>query len=58
MVWFKIICMENFDSIYGPIKIGEELNTVDCYDLKEAKRWAYNQYGPYGENIKHKVIRC
>ena len=58
MVWFKIICMENFDSVYGPFCIGDELNTIDMENIKEARRWAYNNYGPYGEDIKHKVIRC
>lgn len=58
MVWFKIITLEEVDTWLGTIKPGEELNKIDMENLKEAKEWAYDAYGPYGENIKHKVMRC
>ena len=55
MSWFKIISMETFESWLGTIKKGEEINRIEAENLKEAKQWAYNSYGPYGENIKHVV---
>lgn len=53
---FKIISMENFDSIYGEIKKGDEINSVEYETLNECKNFVRNQYGPKGENIKVKII--
>lgn len=58
MVQFNIISLEDFDSVYGYMKKGDIINTIDKENIRKAKKWAYEQYGPYGENIKHKVMRC
>lgn len=56
MKMFKIISLEDFDSICGKINKGDEINCIKANNIKEAKMWAYNQYGTMGENIKHKVV--
>lgn len=53
---FNIICMEEIDSIFGKIKIGDIINTVNYENLSECKRFIRNQYGPKGEDIKVKII--
>lgn len=53
---FKIISLEEIDGYLGKIKKGDELNCLLMNNIREAKEWAYNQYGPLGENIKHRVI--
>ena len=58
MTWFKIITLEKIDTWSGIVKPGEEINKINMENLEEAKKWAYDTYGPYGENIKHKIIRC
>lgn len=57
MPYFKIISLENFESQYGKIKKGDEINSIQAEDLLEAMTWAYDAYGPFGENIKHKIIK-
>ena len=52
---FNIISMEDFDSVYGIIKKGKVINTVQFETIKECKQWAYKNYGPMGENIKIKI---
>lgn len=56
MTLFKIISMENFDSIFGLIKKGDEINCINCEDIHEAKRFCKIQYGPKGEDIKIKIV--
>ena len=52
---YNIISMEEFDSIYGKIKKGDIINTIMFENLNECKQWAYQQYGPNGENIRIKI---
>ena len=52
---FNIISAENFDSVYGFIKKGEIINTVQFKTHDECKQWVYDKYGPMGENIKVKI---
>ena len=52
---FNIISEENFNSVYGIIKKGEIINTVQFETIKECKQWAYENYGPKGEDIKIKI---
>lgn len=54
---FRIISLENFEGWTGDFKIGDEINCIEKESLREAKEWAYNAYGPLGEDIKHKVIQ-
>lgn len=56
MTWFKIISLEEFESWYGTVKIGEEINAVNMEDINECKKWVHKQYGPSGEDIKVKII--
>ena len=55
MVLFNIICMENFNSVFGPIKKGDKLETVEQENKLECKQYVYDKYGPMGENIKVKI---
>lgn len=56
MTWFKIISLEEFESCYGTVKIGEEINAVNMEDINECKKWVHKQYGPSGEDIKVKIV--
>ena len=59
MVWFNIISLEEFENYWNGItKIGDVLETVQQESLIECKKYVYEKYGPYGENIKVKIKRC
>lgn len=53
---YSIISMETFESYTGKINKGDEINKIQANNFNEARQWAYDQYGPMGENIRHKII--
>lgn len=55
MVWFNIISLENFDSIFGPFKKGDIIETIEQENEFECRQYVFDKYGPMGENIKVKI---
>ena len=54
---YIVTSKEEFEAWFGTVKPGDELENFEAEDDASAKRYAYEKYGPYGEDIKIRLRR-